>query len=127
MRSRGGSAGVGMALLTVCALGCGSSGGGGPLMAPLLDAIAPVPLSAGVPGVHVGWTNETPDCDAVEGERKDGLHSYAVAFSVPGTATSKDDFTATQNQNYTYRLRCKKGAAYSPYSNEESANPQVAP
>ncbi len=70
------------------------------------------------------WTNLQPDCDAIEGERKDGLHPYAVAITAAGNETSKVDPTATLNQNYTYRLRCKKGATYSPYSFEMSANPQ---
>ncbi|HVX97480.1 MAG TPA: hypothetical protein VHK47_21380 [Polyangia bacterium] len=118
------------------AAACGSSGssassdGGGDaqvsssLLAPVLDTLKPVPADAGMPGLHVGWTNQTAGCDAVEGWRKDALAPYAIVFTEPGTARSHDDFTATQNVNYTYRLRCKKGGAVSEYSSELSANPQ---
>ena len=79
--------------------------------------------------LHVMWTNPTPACDTVEGERQatmpDGtlMEKYKVVFSVPGEADNKHDTTATDAMNYSYRLRCKTGSVYSPYSNEVVGNP----
>jgi hypothetical protein len=75
--------------------------------------------------LHVVWNNPADtDCDSVEGERKTETAPYAVVFTVPGGVDNKHDGTATEDTLYTYRLRCKVGDAYSPYSNEESKNPQ---
>ena len=88
------------------------------LLAPLIDTI-----KATSAGVLLGWTNRTPDCDFIVGERKTALESYAQKFSVPGTTTQSLDTTSTNvpnaaSTNCTYRLICKKGGAVSPYSNE---------
>ncbi len=75
-------------------------------------------------GLHVMWTNKQTDCDAIEGERKSPTEAYALAFTVPdGTVDNKHDAPLTAGTKYTYRLRCKKGADYSPYSNEMSGVP----
>jgi hypothetical protein len=80
--------------------------------------------------LHVEWTNVDTSCDSVEGEREanmpDGtlMEKYKVVFTVPGEADNKHDTSATDNMKYTYKLRCKKGTTYSPYSNEMSGNPQ---
>jgi hypothetical protein len=72
----------------------------------------------------VKWMNVQEDCDTVEAESMmEGL-AYEVSFSVPGTVDNKMDGAATDDMLYTYRLRCKKGAAVSDYSNEMSANPR---
>lgn len=80
--------------------------------------------------LHVMWTNPEAGCDSIEVERKaamaDGsVHEpYAVAFTLPGAADNKHDTTATDDMDYTYRLRCKKSDKYSTYSNEVSKNPK---
>ncbi len=70
------------------------------------------------------WTNNQTDCDAIEGERKSATEAYKVVFSIPdGTVDNKHDAPLTAGTAYTYRLRCKKGSDYSPYSNEKSGTP----
>lgn len=93
--------------------------------APTLDAVEKM---AGA--LHVMWANPKTACDKIEGERQakmaDGTvhEAYKVVFTVAGEADNKHDTTATDDMSYTYRLRCKKGEAYSPYSNEKSGNPK---
>ena len=72
-------------------------------------------------GIHLTWTG-SDSCDAVEGEQKMvDMGDYSVAFTVPGTTKEEMDTTATEDDmTYEYRLRCKKGSQYSPYSNEMS-------
>jgi len=89
------------------------------LEAPIFEMLKP--NDAGT--LTLTWTNVQPDCDGVEASRKDGLNPYAVVFTAAGTDTTKTDPGATQNFNYTYKLRCTKGADVSPYSFELSANP----
>jgi hypothetical protein len=111
--SGGGSGGAGGAT--------GATGAGGaPAAAPKAPELEMVMPMAAV--LHVEWST-TGTCDEIEAERKDPMHDYAVAFTVPGTKTSHMDSGAAQDMDYTYRLRCKVGAAYSDYSNEKTANP----
>lgn len=115
------------ALAPVVLVGCSSdssdSAAAAEPRAPTIKTIEPM---AG--GLHVFWTNNTQSCDAIEGERKSATEPYGRAFTVPdGSVDNKHD--APQNPSlvagrpYTYRLRCKKGSAYSPYSAEASATP----
>ncbi len=93
--------------------------GSNTLSAPTLDKIMKM-----TGGLHILWTNPAGvTCDSIEGERKTDTAPYAVAFTVPGEVDNKHDATATQPTKYTYRLRCKVGAGYSPYSNELGATP----
>jgi hypothetical protein len=96
------------------ALSCGA----GVPQAPQLTAVEKMEGA-----LMVSWTNKEAACETIEGERMMGTGSYSVAFTVPGEATNKHDATATQAMNYMYRLRCKKGGLYSPYSNEMMGNP----
>lgn len=78
--------------------------------------------------LHVMWTNNETSCDSIELERQATMgtmvhEKYKVIVSLPGEADNKHDTTATEDMTYSYRLRCKKGADYSPYSNEMSGNP----
>jgi PBP1b-binding outer membrane lipoprotein LpoB len=73
--------------------------------------------------LHVTWTNAEPSCEAIELERKTATVPYKVVAKLPGEADNKHDATATEAVMYTYRVRCKKAAAYSAYSNEKSATP----
>lgn len=73
--------------------------------------------------LHLEWMNMQKDCDAVEAERMMHGNPYESIFSVPGSVDNKMDGTATEDMDYTYRLRCKKGSSYSDYSNEMTANP----
>lgn len=89
------------------------------LKAPTVSMVAPM---AG--GLHVMWKNGQADCDAIEGERKSVAEAYKVVFTVPdGSVDNKHDAPLTAGTAYTYRLRCKKGSEYSPYSNEKTATP----
>jgi hypothetical protein len=97
----------------------GSDAPGVVLAAPVLTTLMKM-----TGGLHVMWTNKQPDCDAIEGERKSATEEYKVVFTVPdGTVDNKHDGSLTAGTAYTYRLRCKKGADYSPYSNEKTGTP----
>lgn len=89
------------------------------MRAPRIDEVANM-----MGALHVMWTNQDTSCDSIVGERKTASSEYAVAFTVPGEADNKHDTDASQAMTYTYRLRCKKGDAFSPYSNEMSGTPQ---
>lgn len=114
-----------LALSALLVSDCGSddSGGGGDgtgsLKAPIIEMV--MPMSPG--GLHVTWKNQQADCSEIEAERKSPTQEYAVVFTVPGAADNKHDGTATDNVEYTYRLRCKRGGEYSSYSNEMSGTP----
>ncbi|WP_437593601.1 hypothetical protein [Sorangium sp. So ce1000] len=99
----------------------GIGGGGGSATAvpeaPVLEFVMPM---SGV--LHVEWTPQE-GCDQFEGERKDPMHDYAVAFTLAGTKKAYMDPEASEDMEYTYRLRCKVGEVYSEYSNEMSGNP----
>lgn len=93
--------------------------------APTVDTVAKM-----MGALHVMWTNNDTTCDTVEVERQaqmaDGsvMEKYTVVYSLPGEADNKHDTDATDDMTYSYRLRCKKGATYSAYSNEMSGNPK---
>lgn len=99
----------------------GAGEGGGPAAtapdAPVLSFVMPM---LGV--LHVEWMPQ-PECDQIEAERKDPTNDYAVAFTVAGSKKAYMDSEATEDMEYTYRLRCKVGDVYSGYSNEMSGNP----
>ena len=93
---------------------------GGSIQAPNITEVMPMPG-----GLHLNWENKQADCDSIEAERMAASSDYAVVFSVPGSADNKMDDTATdKTMSYMYRLRCKKGASYSGYSNEKSGTPK---
>lgn len=93
--------------------------GDGPgLDAPMLMKVMPMEGA-----LHLEWMNVQPDCDAVEAERMMPGEEFAQIFSVPGSVDNKMDAAATHDMTYTYRLRCKKGDAFSVYSEQLSANP----
>lgn len=110
------------ALALVVACGSGddpAAASGATLEAPELTAVTPM-----TGALHVKWTSHQHDCDSVEGERKTSTQAYTAAFSVPGNVDNEMDAAATDpSETYTYRLRCKKGTAFSPYSNEMSGSP----
>lgn len=88
------------------------------LKAPKLDKVAKM-----MGALHVMWTNADETCESIVAERKTASTDYVVAFTVPGEADNKHDTAAKEATTYTYRLRCKKGATFSPYSNEKSGSP----
>lgn len=89
------------------------------LLAPRLTRIAKM---AG--GLHVMWENHETDCDVIEGERRSDTEPYKVVFVLPdGSVDNKHDAGVSTGTRYTYRLRCKKGEEFSPYSNELSGTP----
>lgn len=108
--------------LALAVTGCGSDDGegasSGALAAPVIEGVTAMP-----PGLHVTWSNVTTDCDAIEGERKSGTDPYTVVFDVPGYVDNEHDSTAQNPVEHTYRLRCRRGAEHSAYSNEVSGTP----
>jgi hypothetical protein len=126
---------LGVVFLAAAVVGCSSADepAGGAAAAtkesaprpPTVDEVAKMDGS-----LHVTWKNADSSCDSVEGERQakmaDGsiMEKYKVVFTVPGDVDNKHDTSASDDMEYTYRLRCKKGATYSPYSNELSKNPK---
>jgi hypothetical protein len=108
-----------VAFAAACSSGDDDEAGPATLEAPMLMEIVPMEGA-----LHLTWMNMQKDCDSVEAERKmEHSTAYEAAFSVPGTADNKMDTAATDNMMYMYRMRCRKGSAYSSYSNEMSANP----
>lgn len=110
-------------LFTLATVGCSSSdemtgSSSGALQAPMLMKCMPMEGA-----LHLEWMNMQKDCDSVEAERMMHSNPFEVVFSVPGSVDNKMDGTATEDMDYTYRLRCKKGDKYSDYSNEMMANP----
>ncbi len=92
------------------------SGSSSALRAPVITMATPM-----MGGLHVMWTNTETDCNSIEGERKSDSETYKVVFTIPdGSVDNKHDTPLTSGKAYTYRLRCKKGSDYSPYSNEKS-------
>ncbi len=88
-------------------------------LAPVLDMVEPMHGA-----LHLYWTNTTPDCDTVTGERSEDGGMFTQFFSVPGTVDNEADDAATDAMiTYSYRVRCAKAGQQSPYSNEVSASP----
>jgi hypothetical protein len=92
----------------------------GVLLAPVLVSLMPMHG-----GLHVMWENKQAGCDAIQGERKDAADlDFKLLFTIPdGTVDNKHDATVASGKTYTYRVRCKKGAEFSVYSNEIKASP----
>lgn len=99
-------------------VGAGSGGDSGSPQAP--NMISAKPLDG---GLHVMWENVTPDCDAIEIDRKKDQGVYALAFTLTGVAEEQHDADATAPGEYCYRGRCKKGSEVSPDSNEVCGTP----
>lgn len=103
--------------------------GRGEAAPPAIQAPRLVAAEKMVGSLHVSWTNPSGECDAIELERKstalDGrvIADFALLYTLPGVADNKHDATATEDQTYTYRARCRKSERYSDYSNEVAANP----
>lgn len=101
-----------------------SSGEAASLKAPKIDSVEKMMGS-----LHVMWTNQDTTCESVVGERKAEMPSGMVhedfkeVFTESGEADNHHDTSATEDMTYTYRLRCKKGTAFSDYSNTMSGNP----
>lgn len=110
-------------VLGALTLGCSGddkdSASSGALEAPMLMKVMPMEGA-----LHLEWMNMTKDCDSVEAERMMDGEEYMQVFTVPGTVDNKMDASATDDMDYMYRLRCKKGSTYSDYSNEMSGNPK---
>src|SRR5262245_15583414 len=99
----GGSAGPG-----------GAAGTGGSMEAPLAPTMKGAEPLEGA--LHVSWTNNTPDCDKIELDRKKDAEMYALAYTLAGAATSQHDTQATAPGMYCYKSRCIKGMQTSPDS-----------
>jgi hypothetical protein len=91
------------------------------LKAPYLDTVAAMHGA-----LHVFWTNETLNCDAIEIERSTPKEEYQVIAAVESDVEDLADDDATDPSIlYSYRLRCRKGDLYSPYSNEDARSPKA--
>ena len=112
-----------LVVLGALTIGCSGddkdSPASGALEAPMLMKVMPMEGA-----LHLEWMNMTKDCDSVEAERMMDGEDYKQVFTVPGTVDNKMDAGATDDMDYMYRLRCKKGSTYSDYSNEMSGNPK---
>lgn len=106
---------LGLALLPAVTAACGDDADGDG--APSIVSVEPM---AG--GLHVTWSLPAR-CDAVEVERQSPGGAFEVVYTLPGAADNKHDGTATEDFVYTYRVRCKVGDGYTPYSNEVGADP----
>lgn len=89
------------------------------LKAPTIDSVNKM---AGA--LHVFWTNAETTADEVVLERKTSTVPYVIVATLPGDSDNLHDVDANQATMYTYRVRCKKGSAYSPYSKEKSGSPK---
>ena len=94
-----------------------ASGGSAGVAPPVLLEVTSFALS-----LKITWETKSL-CDSILGERKTATSDYADAFDVPGTDSVFVDPEATEDQTYTYRLRCKRGESLSAYSNEKTGNP----
>jgi hypothetical protein len=126
---------VALTLVIVGSWACGDAGGGsddtdggssasgvpeGPPEAPTLDTVAAMHGA-----LHVFWTNETTNCDAIEGERSIDDAPFEPIFSVDGDVEDIADDDATDpTLVYSYRLRCRRGDEVSPYSNVDARSPK---
>lgn len=99
----------------------GGGGTGGATGAPLAPTIQSVEPLEGA--LHVAWTNNTPDCDKIELDRKKDDGAYAKVYTLTGSATSQHDSQAVAPGTYCYKARCLKGADSSPDSNEKCGTP----
>jgi hypothetical protein len=98
----------------------GAEGGDGEgVVPPVLDDVLSLAKV-----LRVRWTTKST-CEKVEGERRTDAMTFAPAFAVPGTDTDYVDEAANENQTYTYRVRCVRGALSSDWSNTLSGNPFI--
>ena len=104
--------------LSAVLMSCGGSAQTSTVQAPMMESVQKMGGA-----LMVAWMNMDAGCSAIEGERKDGAGAFVLSFSLPGDAESKHDTAASGDMTYVYRLRCKKGNSYSPYSDEMGMNP----
>ena len=73
--------------------------------------------------IRLQWTNTTADQTEVTIERCQaaGCSNFAQIATVAGTATTYTNTGLSSRTNYTYRVRSRNAAGYSPYSNSASA------
>lgn len=91
----------------------------GPLEAPVLEEVLPTAKM-----LRVRWSLSS-SCDAIDGERRTDTVTYIPVFTTSGTDTNFVDDEATENQTYTYRVRCVRGDEVSDYSNQLGGNPFI--
>ena len=91
----------------------------GPLEAPTLEAVIPMAKV-----LRVRWSLPST-CDAIDGERRTDAVTFIPAFTALGTDTDYVDEAASEDQTYTYRLRCIRGDDASEYSNMLGGNPYL--
>jgi len=85
---------------------------------PVLKEIGPFASA-----LRLTW--ETPaTCDEIEIERRTSASMFEVVLTVPGSDTVLVDGEAVEDEEYTYRLRCRRSFYFSAYSNELTSNPK---
>jgi hypothetical protein len=105
----------------VFGIGCGGGSGGGASLA------APSNLTAGPlgGGAHLTWKDNSDDEDTFLVERKEAPGVFVELDSVPFDTTLYHDAAVNLGHRYTYRIRAKRGATDSAYSNEATADLSV--
>ncbi|MTI28330.1 M43 family zinc metalloprotease [Fulvivirga kasyanovii] len=71
--------------------------------------------------VSLNWTDNSDNEESFEIERSADGTNFSPVTSVATNTTSYSDTGLSPNTTYTYRVRAKKGSAYSAYSNSSSA------
>ena len=74
-------------------------------------------------GLHVMWKLNDTGLTAVHLMRKKDAGAYAMAYTLPGSATSQHDAAATAPGMYCYQVQTMRGDAMSDLSNEVCGTP----
>ena len=77
--------------------------------------------------LEIVWKDNSPDEDDFRLERKENGGAYAEIATIGANMDYYRDSGLDKTKTYTYKVRAKKGVAYSGYSNEDSAQPYQVP
>ena len=73
--------------------------------------------------LHVSWKLNDTGLTSVELWRKKATGDYAVAYTLPGSATSQHDMQATDSAQYCYKVMTHRDSDMSDMSNEMCGTP----
>lgn len=77
----------------------------------------------GATSIQVTWTDASSDEGSFQLQRKVGAGAFAIYRNLGAGVTSFNDTGLTTGTLYTYRLRSRRGSAFSRFSNQDSATP----